>query len=282
MDGQGPAAGIASRAPLDSSTHHQILVGDMNESAGIRQRRTSAELPVEDASVPGLPEESTIRPSPPAPTLTPFYTVISDVTPPSSATDTYYPRVRYVFSDDDPDIISGALSFHHASQGRPVEPGHGPSNSAPQSGSGSHSRSILLDLAPAADGRGYTVAWASSLSPDWAVVGTRLQPLEPVSASDVIDDDGGRTVVLNIEGLGIPIAAPSSIDPPDHRKTSVTQDGRKVSSLRIDKAVPKVKDYADLVRTFEMRMALLRSAVHNSEERRRLTPTMEPKLPGEK
>ncbi|EPE04673.1 hypothetical protein F503_06222 [Ophiostoma piceae UAMH 11346] len=281
MDGRGPAEALASPAPLDSSTHHQSLVGGTNEPADFQQRRSSAELPV-DALAPSLLEESTIRLRPPAPTLTPFYTIISDVTPSSSASDTYYPRVRYVFSDDDLDIISGALSTPPASQSRPVEPRHGPPSPAHRIGSGLHGRSILLDLAPAADGRGYTVAWASSLSPDWAVVGTRLQPLESVSASGVTDDDDGRTIVLNIEGLGLPIAAASSSDPSDYPRTSVTQDGRKVSSLRTDKAAPKVKDYGDLVRTFEMRMASLRSAVYNSEERRRLASMTGPKLPEEK
>lgn len=267
MDDIRAEPGLASPTSRGYPSHPSPS-GDISSSAHIEQRHPPAN-DTEPTATPSLPEESTIRPSAPGPTLTPFYTVISDVTPSSPSANTYYPRVRYVFSDDDPDIISGALSSYPEPAAQKPETPIAHPGSAPSAGSrSSNNRSILLDLAPAADGRGYDVAWASSLAADWAVVGTRLHPLDSASNSGIINDEGGRSIVLDIEGLSIPAATTSSEDMPERQRAFVAQDGRKVAS--------RGNDYDDLVRSFEMRMALLKSAVQNSEERRRSGSALEP------
>ncbi|CAI4218742.1 unnamed protein product [Parascedosporium putredinis] len=81
-------------------------------------------------------------------TLPPLFTLIHNAT----SKTTHHPHVHYIFADDDPDILTRALSA-----------------ADPASADSEPGRSVLVDLEKGADGS-WTVANAASLSSDWAVI----------------------------------------------------------------------------------------------------------------
>jgi len=112
----------------------------------------------EHASRDGLPvqEASYIKPSPeqlfPPPHFKPFYTLIED----ADTGDVHHPTVHYIFSDDDPDLLTSAAL-------EAIEPGE-------RHGGEAEERFVLIDV-----GRGgRTVESVASLSPDWYVLRTEL------------------------------------------------------------------------------------------------------------
>lgn len=107
---------------------------------------------------------------------------------PSNRTTTHYPTVHYVFDDDDPDILAEALAQQHrAHMGGSY---HSPSECA-----------ILVDVVPSPSKQaGFEVACTSSLSPDWAVVDTRISRME-VAAGTLHGGHSAGSLVLEIEGV---------------------------------------------------------------------------------
>ncbi|OAA62405.1 hypothetical protein SPI_03945 [Niveomyces insectorum RCEF 264] len=238
-------------------------------------------------SMPGLPEESTIRAQQSFPRINPFYTVISDTTSSSTSPRAYYPRVRYVFSDDDPDLLSGALAARDASVSERFNLVGGGAvatavRGAPHPGERdgpAHllgpDRSILLDLAPKHDGRGYEVASARSLSTDWAVTAAYLNHLD-ASSSDTVSDGEGRPLILNIEGVGMSTGAASPVGAQVARTrgetatatataTSPTSKSGSSSDFDVRNTRPPTENYQDLIHIFEKRLSLLRKVVQNLE-----------------
>lgn len=139
--------------------------------------------------------------------------------------------MHYIFADDDPDVLTAALSRHATS---------------PQD------RAILIDLSPAPEiDAGYSVLAAASLSPDWAVTSTR------VSHTDTGTIQGGTaagSLVLEIEGLGF-----------ESTKSQV-----QTKETKREVKDPPGGDYAALLEQFEKGMGGLRKAVEVAEGRRRV------------
>ncbi|KAI8278000.1 hypothetical protein K4K59_009319, partial [Colletotrichum sp. SAR11_240] len=85
-----------------------------------------------------------------------FFTLVSN----ASTNTTHHPTVRYIFADDDPDVLTSALAAQHAANQA--------SSSSSSAAAAPSNRAILLDVVPGEDGR-WTVASAASLSADFAV-----------------------------------------------------------------------------------------------------------------
>lgn len=197
--------------------------------------------------------DSTSRAQPLSAQMKAFYTVVYDSSP-STFPEVYYPRVRYVFDDDDPELLSCALSAQHRLLGEE------------NAEEGGRSRAILLDFSNI-DGGNYEVTRASSLSADWIVTDTRLSHMDATPSGANIESQGDEPWMLVIEGVDMLATVDShtrhaSADlssKPAHRHTSF---GKEKSD------VPR-EDYISLIRSFNIRMGLLRHLIHNSDDGQR-------------
>lgn len=241
-----------------------------------RRRRTSAITTTTTKTgqdVPSLPDDPTIRAPSATPALKPYYSLISDATRSSTSPETFYPRVRYVFSDDDPDLLTEAFTAQYGAAHVVVTKPHTPSES--RAGTVSQAqcftvadRAILLDLDVTPDGQGYAVSCATSLTEDWAVTSAKVQHLQPGSTGDVPGEEGDQTMVLNIEGSGLPTDRPDKAGALATTKARVGLDGMATSLLRDENGTSSAGDYGTLVQSFERRMAFLHNVACNSEEKK--------------
>ncbi|KAK3305458.1 uncharacterized protein B0T15DRAFT_532296 [Chaetomium strumarium] len=184
----------------------------------------------------------------------PFFTLINSTSHSSNRQTVHYPTVQYVFADDDPEILTAALAAHHR--------GDYEGNGEEGERNGPIERAILLDLEPTADGSRFEVAWASSLSPDWAVTSARVSRMEggggPVAG---IDD----SLMLKIEGVGVePASGPLG-------KTPTPEADLHASMASASRQQPPAaaEEYGDLLQDFEKRMATLRKVVETGAARQR-------------
>ncbi|RYP63299.1 hypothetical protein DL771_009331 [Monosporascus sp. 5C6A] len=187
----------------------------------------------------------------------PIFTLVNN----ASTGTTHHPHVHYIFSDDDPDLLTRALTEHHETT--VDEAGSGPASS---------DRAVILDLATD-NGGGYHVAWASSLSPSWAVLDAQLSRISPPSSDGGNENDGGGgtdssrpgRLMLRIEGLeGGGLGSES-----DSRHSQGSGNGGGSGIAQKDREKGNAEDYCALVDEFEKRMVTLRKVVSASEERRR-------------
>lgn len=213
--------------------------------------------------------------------------------------------MHYIFADDDPEILTEALARHHrtaeefegddpeSDQGASQEAHPRPSsssNSGINSNSGSRDRAILLDLAPAAPGgpgRGFEVSWASSLTPDWAVMGARI-------AGRVDEDDGPSpppataqhqrdgALILRVEGVAVEEVDSTAAAPhPPAQAKAPPHEGGELQSPGVAAGANRPQpqphqrssseEYTSLMDEFEKRMDVMRRVVDAGEERRRKT-----------
>lgn len=268
-------------------------------------------------------EEESLQPQAQQPhRFQPLFTLVTD----STTRATHHPRVHYIFSDDDPDVLTEALAQHGTQQRQPNASSVSPSGSglvaeererprrpsaASATGPTPSERVIVLDLvpktgtnpsdaysAPAGDG-GYEVAWASSLSSDWAVVSAKISPMaDDINASTTAgastadpDDENPQQLILRIEGLGVD-AVPSSSSPhlaapgsharrsstatatgpgaggrgPSYEERDLRMSGSSVTAQGQEKGK---EDYATIIDEFDKRMGVLRKVVDAGLERQR-------------
>ncbi|KAI1407559.1 hypothetical protein F5Y13DRAFT_124837 [Hypoxylon sp. FL1857] len=194
------------------------------------------------------------------PPFAPIFTLVNN----TSTRTTHHPHVRYIFSDDDPDILTQALAELDLSIDA--------STSDPAL---RRNRAMILDLAPDPTG-GYRVAWASSLSPSWAVLDAQLSHISPPSSDGESNNgnEGGDTgrvdrLMLRIDGIessALGSEGESSGEP--SRQGSGIASG--VGSGQHDRDRGEVEDYTNIVDKFERRMTTLRKLVEAGEERRRM------------
>ncbi|KAL7939122.1 hypothetical protein V8C35DRAFT_854 [Trichoderma chlorosporum] len=109
------------------------------------------------------------------PPFEPIFTLLTN----NTTNTTIHPRVHYLFSDDDASAVL-------------IPPQTDPSH-----------RALVVDLAPPAAPNGkWTVSWASSLTPDFAVTASQLSLQQHGSGGDGNDAEAGSTsVVLRVEGV---------------------------------------------------------------------------------
>ncbi|KAG5928829.1 hypothetical protein E4U42_007942 [Claviceps africana] len=186
-------------------------------------------------------DDMTIPPPPPPP-LEPFFTLVTNTT---TAT-TIHPRVQYLFSDDD-------LSALVANQ-----PSSSPSSPRP----------LVVDLVPTPDNASWSVSWASSLSPDFALTSSCITVQPDSSGSNDNDNDIHKetSATLRLEGV--------ERDPPDASRPAGTGTGSLPSS---DSATALGQEDVDaLADEFRRRMVILRKVVGESEKRRLVTDEPDP------
>ncbi|KAK1762077.1 hypothetical protein QBC33DRAFT_602165 [Phialemonium atrogriseum] len=283
------------------------------------------------------PAQATVPPEPEQPPFTPLFTLLTSTSHPSQKPTLHHPTVHYIFADDDPELLTEALARHHRTPEdlEVDDPDAGPdpdpdsdqaasqehrrdaasaSATSSSSSSGSHhlDRAILIDLVPAdgnnssSPGGGLEVAWASSLTPDWAVVGARV-------ASQADDDDDGHghgpaadqehlhhhqhrrhrkgsggagagSLILKIEGVGAEAAAAARPLPVAGvvvpGRNSPAEGGEPQQSPGLaggaggkqqQRPSPGSEEYPALMDEFDKRMGVLRRVVEAGEERRRRT-----------
>lgn len=263
--------------------------------------------------------------APPSLPFHPLFTLVTD----STTRAVHHPRVHYIFSDDDPDILTDALaqySQQHESQPQ-QQRRQSPFKGSSPSGSSSHKglppsssssvpfsdRAIVLDLVPksiaspsgdndptaavsiTALPRQYEVAWASSLSSDWAVLSARLSAMpndDDNARGDTVDDDdeagaqaqrqSQQRFMLQIEGVdagaGIPISSTAnrtrkssaaarrpSLGDREMRMSSGSASGDKGAAQQASAK----EDYGVIVDEFGKRMGVLRKVLDTGLERQR-------------
>lgn len=128
----------------------------------------------EDGSFP-YPEPASEDQLHPPPDFKPFFTLIEDPV----TGEHYHPKVHYVFSDDDADVLtSAALDALESTDASPDE---------------AEERIVIIDMTP--DGKNF--ASAVSLSPNWQAIKTTMRQA-PSWGSDAADADRG--LMLKISG----------------------------------------------------------------------------------
>ncbi|KAK3346206.1 hypothetical protein B0T25DRAFT_571355 [Lasiosphaeria hispida] len=199
------------------------------------------------------------------PTFAPLFALLTSTTPPSHRQTTHHPTLHYIFADDDPELLTAALARHHHG-GAEIEGG-----SNLERRNTPRECAIILDLVPTADGAGLEVAWASSLSPDWAVVSARVSRMEGVDgAQPTSHSDSFAALMLTIEGVSV---ESSSAGPPTTAKISTPEaelQSSGGSGARPPQTQPAMEEYANLLSDFERRMAVLRRVVEAGGERQRI------------
>ncbi|KAG6016931.1 hypothetical protein E4U54_000092 [Claviceps lovelessii] len=189
---------------------------------------------------------TTPAPPPPPPPLEPFFTLVTNTT----SASTIHPRVQYLFSDDDLSVLTAK------------EPS---SSSLPSSST----RSLVVDLVPTPDNTSWSVSWASSLSPDFALTSSCIT-VQPDGGggggggNNSDDNDNDKDVhkdslaTLRLEGV--------ERDPPDASRSAGTGTGSLPSSGS-GTALGR-EDVDALADEFRRRIAVLRKVVGESEKRR--------------
>lgn len=254
-------------------TGPDLLPDRISPSGPVAELPDQAEGPVQQ--LPSVREEPLQRPQPP---FQPFFTLVTD----SATRATHHPQVHYIFSDDDPDILTDALARH----GHQTSP-DASANTASPLYAPRNERAIVLDLVPrSADNHQsvpsaprYDVAWVSSLSSSWAVVTARISAMTEEDSNNAgtleNESSAGQRLVLRIEGVGDSAVSSTnaSLQTPGTRtrKASVDErDLRMSASSPSGAALDKAKeDYAAIVDEFEKRMSVLRKVVDAGLERQR-------------
>ncbi|KAK4229242.1 hypothetical protein QBC38DRAFT_453470 [Podospora fimiseda] len=188
------------------------------------------------------------------PTFSPLFALLTSTSHSTNQQTIHHPTVRYIFEDDDPEELTAELARHHRNQGPEGED------------SGEFvDRAVILDMDRTADGTGFKVAWASSLSPDWAVTSANVSTMEGGV------DGTGAAFVLKIEGVSLDSSSFGAGGAPtgegghsgDSSATSAErQQPRRPESNR--------EEYGDLLQEFDKRMAVLRRVTEAGAERQRL------------
>ncbi|KAK1254577.1 hypothetical protein MKX08_008572 [Trichoderma sp. CBMAI-0020] len=187
-----------------------------------------------DAAAPSSPSDH-------MPPFEPIFTLLTNTT----TNTTVHPRVHYLFSDDD---ASAVLTAPQA------DPLH---------------RALVVDLAPPANPSGkWTVSWASSLTPDFAVTASQLSLQQHGSGSGNNEGDEGEngegassSVMLRVEGVereGVPA---------DTKPTNANLRGSSSSGGSAAGIVGR-EDVDQLTEEFKRRMGVLKKVVDEGERRR--------------
>jgi len=148
-------------------SHEDLLVAAFQSSDGV----IADDLPYEEVA-----QESLIHP----PDFKPFFTLVND----TETGEYHHPTVHYLFSDDDPDILTSAAlgTLDEANEGRSTQ----------RLPDGSDERFIIVDIAAS----GKTVASAFSLSSEWQGL-TAIIKEAPSWGGDASSADRGLMLELS-------------------------------------------------------------------------------------
>lgn len=174
-----------------------------------------------------------------SPAFEPLFTLLTNVTTGA----TIHPHVQYLFSDDDTSVLS--------------QPSDDPDH-----------RTLVVDLVPS--GNTWSIQWASSLNPDFAITSSQLA----VQRND--DPDGDSSTMLRLEGV--------------EREPLDLSGGSRPNSLPSSGSGAIGREDVDsLAREFKRRAGVLKKVVGEGEKRRDLIarqgsqdePEMEMESPGD-
>ncbi|KAG6162930.1 hypothetical protein E4U46_003757 [Claviceps purpurea] len=191
-------------------------------------------------------DEMTTPPPPPPPPLEPFFTLLTNTT----TGTTIHPRVQYLFSDDD---LSALVTY------QPPSSSLSASSSLPPS-----TRPLIVDLVPTPDNASWTVSWASSLTPEFALTSSCIT-VQPDSKNSYNDEDNKEThtaaaaaaedksTMLRLEGV--------EREPPCASRPGSPPGSGSGATLGKE-------DVEALAEEFRRRFAVLRKVVGESEKRR--------------
>lgn len=234
-------------------------------------------------------DEDELQPPPPPPFFQPLFTLVTD----STTRATHHPRVHYIFSDDEPQVLTEALAQYGRQQQQnsmPLPSGSTANRPSP------NERAVVLELVPKADanpddptpktdGHDYEVSWASSLSADWAVVSATISPIASNSAAtttpggaEPADDGSAQRLMLRIEGLDLEsTTATATSTRPQKSSTAAKKPSLEERDLRMSAgsssggATPQGgkagEEYGVIVDEFDRRMGMLRRVVDAGLER---------------
>lgn len=196
---------------------------------------------------------------PPLPTshsgFAPLFTFLTSTRQDGDQQTIHYPTVRYIFADDDPEILTAELAQHHRSYDGEGEEGDWENSSS--------DRAVIIDMERTLDGTGLEVAWASSLSPDWAVTSAQVSAMQSGNG----ETNGG--LMLRIDGVSLEQSSvpPSPVDQAFNPESSEATTARQQHDQQ---AQPTGMEYEDLLVQFERRMEILRRVAEASAERQRI------------
>ncbi|KAL7821919.1 hypothetical protein V8C26DRAFT_391387 [Trichoderma gracile] len=164
------------------------------------------------------------------PPFEPIFTLLTNTT----TNTTVHPRVHYLFSDDDASAIFTAPQ---------TDPLH---------------RALVVDLAPPSEPNGkWSVSWASSLTPDFAITSSQLSLQQHGSSGGAAAADNGNentattSVMLRVEGV--------EREPVGSRPNSLPASGSGIVGR---------ENVEQLVEEFRRRMGVLKKVVEEGERRK--------------
>ncbi|KAG6032167.1 hypothetical protein E4U40_006528 [Claviceps sp. LM458 group G5] len=210
------------------------------------QRQASTQTSTQQQQQQQHTDEMTTSPPPPPPPLEPFFTLLTNTT----TGTTIHPRVQYLFSDDD---LSALLT------NQPPSSSLSASSSLPPS-----TRPLIVDLVPTPDNTSWTVSWASSLTPEFALTSSCIA-VQPDSSHSYNDGDNKEThtaaaaavedksTMLRLEGVERDLPCASRPGSPPGSGSGATLGKEDVEALAEE---------------FRRRFAVLRKVVGESEKRR--------------
>ncbi|KAM7191119.1 hypothetical protein V8F20_009437 [Naviculisporaceae sp. PSN 640] len=251
-----PRPSVASRASGSSlrKEHERQETLAHARPASITESHSQSQSPQPPVAVPGeTPQESS--------SFSPLFALLSTSDHPSQRQTVHHPTVHYIFADDDPESLSAALRQHslaldevkadeHSDRVRPSD------------------RAILLDMAPTSDGTGLEVAWASSLTPDWAVVSAQVSRMEGAEGGNTPAGEHNAALMLKIEGVSIDVSQGMAV--PWGKNPSPEAELQSSGGSLSRPTAAGAEEYATLLSDFDKRMGLLRRVVEASTERHRI------------
>lgn len=223
----GAADGPVAAAPASAASASVTTIASAKQPSGRARDRDD-----------GPADES----DPPLPPFEPLFTLLTNAT----TNGTIHPRVQYIFSDDDASALSALQP----------PPATGP-DASPH-------RPVLVDLAPSPDGSSWVVSWASSLSPDFALTASRLEPATQQQHDADASSSAAPGGVLRLEGV--------VREPVDARPES--PPGSASESGAVDR-----EDVDALADEFRRRMGVLRRVVCEAERRKNVMQCLQQQQP---
>ena len=196
--------------PVPHSTYDVDMSAPGSATTPLSSQVRPAESPPQRAAAEDQLSYPSSSPEAPRPLFLPFFTLVED----STTAEHHHPRVHYIFSDDDTDIITEASlralsristglsgsssSIQHDSSGSSSSafPAHKP---------GVKERYVVLDVGPSGD----TVVAAHSLTSDWQVLNVDVTNAptwvaEDENASGAAAGGNAVGLMLRVEGTDGP------------------------------------------------------------------------------
>jgi hypothetical protein len=201
---------------------HGEVEEEVRDGEGDEEARVDEEDGEDDDYPPQDDAESLLPPQ----NFHPFFTLITD----AITGEAYHPSTYYVFSDDEPDVLTTA-SLHALDSYMPQSPNPQANTNAPAGTEAQdQERYIIVDLSPT----GTQIQQAKSLSPEWAITGAQVRgaPTFETAEDDGARGGGGEGLMLILEGMGMQgTSSASTLRNPEPGETDEAARGKKSRDL---------------------------------------------------